>query len=200
MQFRHNSRQLLELNTTPLDDNRHSGIPVHCLRHFRCCSFRESFFDPWIWDPGCVKKPGMNNPDHISESLETIFGFEILKCFHAYRYSRSGKEKFGSGIPEGKNSDLGWPSRIRNAGFPSIELWTDAYGDTLSNRSISQIFSSLWLLPPWNKINYNGTLILFTNDQFLYFLYVSCPWISANILVKQNGSSFLSQLWRPSWR
>jgi hypothetical protein len=34
MQFRHNSRQLLELNTTPLDDNRHSGISVHCLRHF----------------------------------------------------------------------------------------------------------------------------------------------------------------------
>jgi hypothetical protein len=36
-----------------------------------------------IWDPGWVKKSGsgsrMNNPDHNSESLETIFWVEILK-------------------------------------------------------------------------------------------------------------------------
>jgi hypothetical protein len=34
-------------------------------------------FYPWIRDPGWMKKSGsrsgMNNPDHISESLETIF-------------------------------------------------------------------------------------------------------------------------------
>jgi hypothetical protein len=29
-------------------------------------------FDPWIRDPGWVKS-GINNPYHISESLETIF-------------------------------------------------------------------------------------------------------------------------------
>jgi hypothetical protein len=37
-------------------------------------------FDPWIRDPGC----GMNNPDHISESLKTNFlGVKILKLFDA---------------------------------------------------------------------------------------------------------------------
>jgi hypothetical protein len=44
-------------------------------------------FDPWIRDPGWVKKSGsrfgMNNPDHISESLETIFWVKILKFFDA---------------------------------------------------------------------------------------------------------------------
>jgi hypothetical protein len=36
-------------------------------------------------DPGCVKKSrsgsGMNIPDNISGSLETIFGLKILKFF-----------------------------------------------------------------------------------------------------------------------
>jgi hypothetical protein len=47
--------------------------------------------------PGMGKKSrsgsGMNNPDHISESLKTIFWFKILKFFDA------GPEwkKFGSG-------------------------------------------------------------------------------------------------------
>ncbi len=46
-------------------------------------------FDPWIRDPGSgmSKKSeagsGMNNPDHISESLETTFGVKILKFFDA---------------------------------------------------------------------------------------------------------------------
>jgi hypothetical protein len=39
-------------------------------------------FDPCIRDPGWVKKSGsgsgMNDPDHISESLETIFIVKIL--------------------------------------------------------------------------------------------------------------------------
>jgi hypothetical protein len=37
----------------------------------------------------------MNNPDHISESLETIFGVKILKFFYANPGSEI--EKFGSG-------------------------------------------------------------------------------------------------------
>jgi hypothetical protein len=37
---------------------------------------------------------GMNNPDHISESLETIFWVKILKLFGA----DPGWKKFGSGI------------------------------------------------------------------------------------------------------
>jgi hypothetical protein len=32
-------------------------------------------------DPDQVSGSGMNNPDHISESLETIFGVKILKFF-----------------------------------------------------------------------------------------------------------------------
>ena len=52
----------------------------------------------------------MNNPDHISESLETIFGVILIKFFDADPDpgSRifltldpgSGTKKFGSGIPD----------------------------------------------------------------------------------------------------
>jgi hypothetical protein len=64
----------------------------------------------------------MNNPDHISESLETIFWVKILKFFDADP---------GSGIRNGKNSnpeprmekirtrDLGLTSRIHNTGTGS---------------------------------------------------------------------------------
>jgi hypothetical protein len=37
---------------------------------------------------------GIKNPDHISESLETIFWVKILKFFDAY----PGLKIFGSGI------------------------------------------------------------------------------------------------------
>jgi hypothetical protein len=39
-------------------------------------------------------KSGINNPDHISESLETIFWVKILQFFDA----DPGWKKFGSGI------------------------------------------------------------------------------------------------------
>jgi hypothetical protein len=39
---------------------------------------------------------GVNVPDHISESLETVFWVKILKFFDADPGSRMGK--FGSGI------------------------------------------------------------------------------------------------------
>jgi hypothetical protein len=42
-------------------------------------------------DPGSIS--GMNNPDHISESLETVFGFKYLNSFVRIR--------------DGKNSDPG---------------------------------------------------------------------------------------------
>jgi hypothetical protein len=61
-------------------------------------------FDPWLRDPGWVKNQdtdlgygsGLNNPDHISESLETTFGVKILKFFDA-------------------DPDPGW-KKIRNTG------------------------------------------------------------------------------------
>jgi hypothetical protein len=61
---------------------------------------------PWIRDPGWVKKSrsGINNQDHISESLETIFvGYKILKFFDADPGSRIEK-KFGSGIRDGRHN------------------------------------------------------------------------------------------------
>jgi hypothetical protein len=46
----------------------------------------------------------MENPNHISESRETIFWVKILKFFDADQVSRiRGWKKFGSGI-----RDLGW--------------------------------------------------------------------------------------------
>jgi hypothetical protein len=41
---------------------------------------------------------GMNIPDHISESLETIFCLKILKLFDTDPDPGSGMEKFGSRI------------------------------------------------------------------------------------------------------
>ncbi len=71
-------------------------------------------FDPWIRDPGWVESQhpdrgsGMNNPDHIFLSLETIFcffGVKILKFFEdpgsgmeTVRIRDPGWKKVGSGI------------------------------------------------------------------------------------------------------
>jgi hypothetical protein len=46
---------------------------------------------------------GMNNPDHIYESLETIFWVKILKLFD----EDPGWKQFGSRIRDGQNSHLG---------------------------------------------------------------------------------------------
>jgi hypothetical protein len=39
-------------------------------------------FDPWTRDPDPVRGSGMNNPDHISESLEKFVWVKILKFFY----------------------------------------------------------------------------------------------------------------------
>ncbi len=44
---------------------------------------------------------GLNNPDHISESLKTISWVKMLNFFDA----DPGWKKFGSEIRDGKNSD-----------------------------------------------------------------------------------------------
>jgi hypothetical protein len=60
-----------------------------------------------VVDPGSgaflTPGSGMNNPDHISESLETIFWVKIFKFFDAD--PGSGMEKIR--IRDGKNSDPG---------------------------------------------------------------------------------------------
>jgi hypothetical protein len=67
---------------------RERVLPVH------------SVADPVLFDSWMGKKSGsgsgMNNPDHISESLETIFLARILKFFDAD--PGSGMKKFGSGM------------------------------------------------------------------------------------------------------
>ncbi len=74
---------------------------VEVTLYYRCCgsgSGIRCLFDHWIRDPG------MNNPDHISESLETIvWGVKIIKFFDAD--PGSGMEKIWIG--DGKNSDPG---------------------------------------------------------------------------------------------
>jgi hypothetical protein len=55
---------------------------------------------------------GMNNQDHISESLEKIFGVKILTFFDA----DPGWKKFGSGIWDGKK----FGSRIN---IPDPQHW-----------------------------------------------------------------------------
>jgi hypothetical protein len=67
----------------------------------QCCgpgSGIRCLFDPWPPGSRMGKKsgsgPGINNPDHISESLETIFCVKILKFFDA----DPGWKKFESGI------------------------------------------------------------------------------------------------------
>jgi hypothetical protein len=47
-----------------------------------------------IRDPDPGSGSGMNNPDHISESLETIFWVKIIK----FLYADPGWKKYGSGI------------------------------------------------------------------------------------------------------
>jgi hypothetical protein len=65
----------------------------------QCCEYGiRCLFYPWIRDPGWVKSqdpdPGMNKPDPISESLETIFGLKYyLNSLMRYL------------DPDGKNSD-----------------------------------------------------------------------------------------------
>jgi hypothetical protein len=56
---------------------------------------------------------GMNNPDHISESLDIMLWVKILNFFDAD--TGSGMEKIQ--IRNGKNSDPGQPSRICNTGL-----------------------------------------------------------------------------------
>jgi hypothetical protein len=48
----------------------------------------------------------MNNPDHISKSLEIIFWVRIFKFTDA-KSGYPGWIKLGSGIRDGKNSDPG---------------------------------------------------------------------------------------------
>ncbi len=79
----------------------------------------------------------MNNPNHTSESLETVFWIKILKFFDA----DPGWKKYGSGIRDkhprfvivtllavANNSGLGMTFNVRNVSLPTRPvfsgLWT----------------------------------------------------------------------------
>ncbi len=56
-------------------------------------------------DPDPESGSGMNNPDHISESLETLFWVKLLKFFDAGQ--GSGMKEIRIRDPAWKNSDPG---------------------------------------------------------------------------------------------
>ncbi len=69
-------------------------------------------------DPGSGS--GMNNPDPISESLETIFCAQILNSLMRIWDPGSGIEKFRSGIRDGKNSGPGSGIRDKHPGSRTL--------------------------------------------------------------------------------
>jgi hypothetical protein len=67
----------------------------------------------------------MNNPGHISESLETILWVKILKFFDAD--PGPGWKTFGSGSRDGKNSDPGSGSATLRISLTNFAVWQVLY-------------------------------------------------------------------------
>ncbi len=101
MQELEREKDTLQLQVTVLEDQiesqsrRIQEIGEHCLSLSVAGLGSGAFFTP---GSGMGKKSGsgsgMNNPEHISESLETIFWVKILKFFDA----NPEWKKFGSGM------------------------------------------------------------------------------------------------------
>ncbi len=72
-------------NDLPSKQGCGSGSGIRCL------------FDLWIRDPGWVKNQEPD-PDHISESLETIFELKYFNSLMQIRDPESEMAKFGSGM------------------------------------------------------------------------------------------------------
>ena len=105
---------LERLIKSPLSINFHNKSPGSAVLRIR---IRDpvSFWPPDLGS-GMDKKSrsgsAMNIPDHIYKSLETIFGLKYLNSLMRMRIRI--RESFWPGIRDGKNSDPGWISRIRN--------------------------------------------------------------------------------------
>ena len=99
-------------------------------------------FDPWIRDPGWVKNPdpGMNNPDHIFESVETIFWVKILRFF--FRIRDPG---WKINIPDPQHLDFLFRFLIILHNTDAAELVT-LYMEDLLPLNALEIFSSYFLL------------------------------------------------------
>jgi hypothetical protein len=102
-----------------------------------CGSGIRCFFDSWIRDPGWVKKhdpdpgfgSGINNPDHISESLETSFWVKILKFSDADPVSGNllardpGWKKFGSGVRDKRRRSATMVAKLVAGLLATAALW-----------------------------------------------------------------------------
>jgi hypothetical protein len=66
---------------------------------------------------------GMNNPDHISESLETIFWVIILK----FSYADPGWKTFGSGLNPGSATLRAADEDVSDPWFLSIRVQRKGY-------------------------------------------------------------------------
>ncbi len=94
-----------------------------------CCGSGSEIWEPVPFLPldpgsGMGKNPGsgsgMNNPDHISDSLKTIFWFKILKFFDAdpgWKKFGSGMEKFRSVIRDKHPGSATLPETFNNIVF-----------------------------------------------------------------------------------
>jgi hypothetical protein len=79
-----------------------------------CCGSEiRCLFDPWTRDSDPGSGSGMNNPDHISESLETIVWVKILMLILDPGWKNSDQGS-GINIPDPQHRwrgsfGLGWP-------------------------------------------------------------------------------------------
>ncbi len=107
-------------------------------------------FWPLAPGSGMGKKSGsgseLNNPDHISESLETIFWD---KCLNSLMRDLGWKE-LGSGIRDGKISDPEWTSLIRNTDNWVILLswmWSSRMDKHLTVTANAKVATALGSIP-----------------------------------------------------
>jgi hypothetical protein len=72
---------------------------------------------------GKQSRSGMNNPDHISKSLETIFWVKILQFFDADP---------ACGFRDGKNSDPGWKKFGSGINIPDPQHQVSSFSNCTS--------------------------------------------------------------------
>jgi hypothetical protein len=107
----------------------------------------------------------VNISDHISESLETIFGLEMLKFFDADPVPGSGIRDLvipGSGIRDGK---IGSGNNI-----PDPQHWSNANVSSRCTDLVSQF--------PWNRLEIKmAKIILYRNHLFILEPYRYLPTV-----------------------
>jgi len=110
-------------------------------------------------NPGWVKYlgsgSGMNNPDHISESLETVFSVKILKFFDAV--PGSGMEKIW--IRDGKNLDPGSGINIPNPQHCLQAISTIKRHIFLFRKLLLTVPALVWVKSTLQRLSRKGSLL-----------------------------------------